>query len=93
MGPKTILFPTEWDFRQYVIQKITLVQRIVIFEDLLDHVVFFYGFTKDMNVLATKEPARKNMEYFIRTYQKLANEHHFHMTSCQNPFLKLELKV
>ena len=81
MELKTIIFNSEPEFREYVILHSKDIERIIVFEDIPDHTIFFYSFTKQGIIIATKEPARKEFSSFQETYTQLANELHLHPVS------------
>ena len=46
MNYEMTIFNSEKDFRKYVIQNRNNISQIIVFEDILDHVVFFYCFNQ-----------------------------------------------
>ena len=75
MGLKTIILNSEVEFRHYVILHSKEVQRTVIFQDTLDHTIFFYAFLQNMTIVATKEPSYKGLHTYQRLYAQLAINH------------------
>ena len=74
MGLTTIIFNSESEFRKYIILNAKYVAQIFVFEDELDHVIFFYCITKNHLIVATKEPSSKNFFSYKENYEKLAEK-------------------
>ena len=67
----TIIFDSELKFRQYLIKYSKNINNMIILEDKLDNIIYFYGFTCDDLIIATKESSLKNFEYYTKIYKKL----------------------
>lgn len=71
---KTIIFNSELEFRRYVFQNVKDIFQIYVFEDVLDHIIFFYCFTQEGSIVATKEPSSNKLSYYIEMYKLLTKE-------------------
>lgn len=67
----TIIFDSELEFRNYLIENSESIISIMLFEDKLDNVIYFYSFTKNSLIIATKELSIKNYDYYNKKYLKL----------------------
>ena len=74
MELKCIIFDSELEFRKYVIQYSTSIQRIIIFEDSLEQFIFFYCFFEDNVIAAAKELSTKNFSSFKSSYIQLVTK-------------------
>ena len=74
MELKTIIFNSELEFREYVIQNSKRISHIIVFEDFLDHTIFFYCFLEGSLIVATKEQSANNFSTYKKIYQQLATE-------------------
>ena len=72
MEIKTTIFNSEIEFRKYVILNSDNVSQIIIFEDILDSTIFFYCFTKNSFIVATKEHTKKGIYFDGEIYQRVA---------------------
>ena len=70
----TIILNTELEFRNYIIKNINNILQIILFEDELDQIIFFYCFFQNDIIIATKEPACKNFSFYKKTYHLLNQE-------------------
>ncbi len=70
----TIIFDCEFKFRQYLIKYSKNINNMVILEDKLDSVIFFYSFTDDNLILASRESSLKSFEYYNKIYRKLTKK-------------------
>jgi hypothetical protein len=91
VGIKTIIFDSEKEFREYVIQNSQNIKSIIVFEDTPDHVIFFYCFLKKGLIIATKEPSTKNFFAYKKSYQKLATK--FNLTIIPVPEQPYVLRI
>ena len=67
----TIIFDSELKFRKHLIKNYNDIQNIILFEDRLDDVIYFYCFTNNELILSTKKSSIKDFEYYSNIYQKL----------------------
>ena len=70
----TIIFDSELKFRQYLIKYSKNINNMIILEDKLDNIIYFYSFTCDDLIIATKESSLKNFEYYTKIYKKLTKK-------------------
>ena len=85
-----IIFNSELEFRKYVIQHVKNIQRVLVFEDELDQMIFFYCFTKGHIYVSTKELSIKDFSSFKETYSHLASELHLNIGIYHNDVDTLE---
>lgn len=71
----TFIINSELEFRNYILKYKDYIKKIIIFEDSLDNIVYFYLFTNN-TILATKE---KNsiIEDYIKIYINLKDDLNF----------------
>ena len=74
MELKTIVFNSELEFRKYVILNSNKSSRIIVFEDVLDNVIFFYSFIKDDLIVSTKERLNNNFSTYRKIYSNLTSK-------------------
>ena len=67
----TIIFDSEVKFRKYLIKNSENISNIIIFEDSLDNTIFFYSFTTNNLILASKNSLNNNFEYYLKIYKKI----------------------
>lgn len=67
----TIIFDSELEFRNYLIENSESIISIMLFEDKLDNVIYFYSFAKNSLIIASKELSIKNYDYYNKKYLKL----------------------
>lgn len=72
MKIRTVILSSEVEFRNYVISNSQNISQVIIFEDILDCVSFFYCFCKDGTIVATKEFMCKSFSFFRKTYNDVA---------------------
>ena len=72
MKIRSILLSSELEFRNYVISNSQNISQVIIFEDILDCVSFFYCFCKDGTIVATKEFMCKSFSFFRKTYNDVS---------------------
>ena len=68
----TFILNNEKEFRDYIISFSNEIMKIIIFEDSLDNITYFYCFTKKL-ILATKD-ILKPFSYYKEIYSKLKND-------------------
>ena len=78
---KTIVFDSEVEFRECVIQHLNDIYKIIIFEDVPDKIIFFYCFAKKGLILSAKEPSIKKFCLYKKRYYLLAEKHSFSISS------------
>ena len=78
MSIKTNILNSELEFRDYLIENINYINKIIVFEDILDHVIFFYCFMENNTIIATKELELNNFSYYAKVYKYLAKKYLFH---------------
>ena len=71
----TFIINSELEFRNYILKYKDYIKKIIVFEDSLDNIVYFYLFTNN-TILATKE---KNsiFEDYIKIYINLKDDLNF----------------
>ena len=71
----TFIINSELEFRNYILKYKDYIKKIIVFEDSLDNIVYFYLFTNN-TILATKE---KNsiIEDYIKIYINLKDDLNF----------------
>ena len=79
----TILISEE-NFREYAISNFKDIYQIIIFEDILDHVIFFYCFKKKKTIIAAKEFFYDNFYFYKNYYKKLAKQINFSVSNYKN---------
>lgn len=67
----TIIFNSELEFRNYLIEHLEDIINVMVLEDKLDSVIYFYSFTKNDLLLASKELSIKDFDYYSKKYKKL----------------------
>ena len=67
----TIIFNSEIEFRNYLIDHSDNIINVMLLEDRLDNVIYFYSFTNDSLIIAAKESSIKNYDYYNKKYRKL----------------------
>lgn len=67
----TIIFNSELEFRNYLIEHLEDILNVILLEDKLDSVIYFYSFTKNDLLLASKELSIKDFDYYSKKYKKL----------------------
>ena len=92
MGLTTIIFNSESEFRKYIILNAKDIAQILVFEDKLDHVIFFYCFTRKDLVVATKESSLKSFFTYQDTYQKLAERFKLKITPIPNQAYAIKIE-
>ena len=68
MEYESIIFQNENAFRQYLLENINLVKKLYIFEDKLEHKIYFYCFLNNNYVIATKEDIPNDFDYYVNIY-------------------------
>lgn len=89
---KSYIFNSELEFRNYIILNIEDVDKIWIFEDDLDHMIFFYCFLLDGSFIATKELSTNNFDSYKKVYKKLMKLLKLHIIQEHNHSKILKLK-
>lgn len=84
MSLEIITFNSELEFREYVIQHSKGIERLLVFEDTLDQMIFFYCFAKSGSYVATKEHLFENFNAFKHIYTQLANKLELNNTTNYN---------
>jgi hypothetical protein len=67
----TIICNSELEFRNYLIEHSDEIINVMVLEDKLDKVIYFYSFTKNSLIIASKEFYPKDFGYYSKKYQKL----------------------
>ena len=83
----TFLLDSELNFRDYITKNINKIMKIIIFEDDLDNIIYFYCFCSKY-ILATKEN-NKDFNYFLKIYKELNNNLNFKTIIENKKVLKL----
>ena len=78
MNLKTIILNSELVFRNYIVRRIEFIDKIIIFGDTLDNIIFFYCFMDDGTIIATKELELSRFSYYVDVYNFLAKNYHFY---------------
>ena len=76
MVKDVIILNSESEFRNCVNSNLENVSQIFVFEDILDKIIFFYCFTKNDMIYATKEPSKNNFKTYSRFYKRLSKKLH-----------------
>ena len=74
MNYEMTIFNSEKDFRKYVIQNRNNISQIIVFEDILDHVVFFYCFNQNKILTTAKETKYKDFSTYYKIYSLLSKK-------------------
>ena len=83
-----IIFDSEKEFRKYLIQKSKSIKRLIIFEDNLDSMIFFYCFMNNKTIVASKEYSYKDFMIFKKDYIMLSNELHLIISVVQHQMIE-----
>ena len=67
----TIVFDSEKEFRKYLIKNYKDIINVILLEDKLENIIFFYSFTNNNLIIASKHSSITDFEYFYKIYQKL----------------------
>ena len=81
MEMQTIVLNSEYVFRNYVLANLKKICEIVVFEDSLDHAIFFYCFTEDEIIVSSKELNNLNFNYFKNIYINITAKKSFSVIS------------
>ena len=81
---KTITLNSEYEFRNYVISNTQNISKIIIFEDNLENIIYFYCFYKNGNIIATKELNHIDFFHIKETYKDLATDFSFSFSKYKN---------
>ncbi|MBR3153070.1 MAG: hypothetical protein IKF52_05695 [Clostridia bacterium] len=84
MKKQNEILKTEKEFRKFINLNKSSIKQILIFEDLLDHTIFFYCFTKDNLIIATKEHHYTNFLFYLKKYTKIAKKLNFSVSTLSN---------
>ena len=91
MKCKMTILNSEKELRKYVISKHSDIYQIIVFEDILDHVIFFYCFNKNNSIVATKEFFYEDFSFYKKSYEKLAKEIDFSASNYKNQLNAIRL--
>ena len=72
MISKMKVLKSELEFRKYIILNSNLISKIIIFEDSLEGITYFYCFSNDEVIAATKELSSNIFSKFREIYVKLS---------------------
>ena len=91
MELQTIVLNSEYVFRNYVISNLRNIYEIIIFEDSLDNVIFFYILTKDGFIIAAKDKDIKKFYFFKKLYIQITINNYISIITRNNKeiFIKL----
>lgn len=67
----TIVFDSEKEFRKYLIKNYKDIINVILLEDKLENIIFFYSFTNNNLIIASKHSSTTDFEFFYKIYQKL----------------------
>lgn len=82
MGCNIIILSSEKELRDYVISNHQNIYQIIVFEDILDHTIFFYCFKENNSlIVATKEFFYKDFSFYKNSYEKLAKQINFSVSN------------
>ena len=70
----TIIFKNELLFRISIINNKDIIDKIYVYEDNLDNIIFFYCFTINNTIFAAKETSNNNYSYYQKIYNSIKNE-------------------
>ena len=88
MKYRCIVLKSEIDFYKYIIMNYNLVDRIFVFEDTLDNIIFFYAILQDNTFIGAKEVANNNYLNYYEKYMSLDLPVEF--SSVEDKILKLK---
>ena len=71
MKCESVILKNEQEFREYLFKKFELVKELYIFEDKLEHKIYFYCFLNNNYVIATKEDIPNDFDYYVNIYSLL----------------------
>lgn len=88
---KSIIFESELEFRNYVEQNRKDISKIIVFEDILENNIYFYGFIQESLMVAAVEHAMDKFDFYEKVYQSLIEELNFYIIpiKSQSKVLKL----
>ena len=81
MEKELVIFDSEMKFRSCVTSHPENVFRIIIFEDILEHVIFFYCVGFENLIYAAKDFDYKHFSSFVQTYIEFAKQFNLYFTS------------
>ena len=88
---ESIIFKSELEFRNYVVQNIKDISKIIVFEDILENNLYFYCFINESIIVGTKEQSIKRFDFYKEIYQSLTKEWDFNTIPEQSQFKILKL--
>lgn len=91
MEPTTIIFDSESKFRDYVTSNLQNINQILVFEDVLEHTVFFYCCLQNHIILASKESVYKSFSSFKKIYKKLAHKSNLYIFHNTDALISIRL--
>ena len=71
----TIILNSEIEFRNFITKNMYNITKTIIFEDILDEIIFFYAFMSNNTIIATKEKSTNNFSFYVKLYNFIANEY------------------
>lgn len=89
MKINSIVFNSEIEFRESVIYNYNYIDKIYIFEDSLDNIIYFYCFLYNKSFFATKT-YNNDFIYYSTIYKKLQKELKISFESKNPKILKLK---
>ena len=90
MENKTVILNSEWKFRNYVFSNFQDISRIIIFEDILEHVIFLYCFHNDL-IVGAKSIFNQSFSSFISEFNEIAKKINFSISYYNNYTYAIEL--
>lgn len=67
----TIVYDSELKFRKYLIKNSDDIINVIILEDKLDNIIYFYSFTNNNFIISSKEYSKEAFEYYSKIYKNL----------------------
>jgi hypothetical protein len=74
MNQKMIILSSELEFRNCVDSNLNLIYQLLVFEDTLASTIYFYCYTQNHIVFATKERLNNNFKTYKKYYKRIAKK-------------------
>ena len=91
MDLEMIVLNSEPKFRYYVVLNYQSIDRIIIFADRLENVIFFYCYQTDNFIVAASEYMYRNFSFYQKTYSRIARKINFTICDCAEQLFAIEL--
>ena len=73
MKLNSIVYKSEIDFRNFVLHNINNIDKLYVFEDVLDKIIFFYCITKN-NYYVSSKVESSSFNIYKRIYEEINNK-------------------